>query len=343
LALKGIAAVGPTLDLWGQIGGGVTVSGNLRVGASYTMSPIELYVPNTDETYSKATAELQNNTISPGLDPIFEAQVQANVSFDVHLTPEVDMGIHIGGFFGIDSLVTAQVAAFANTTLHFYAGVTAETKNLDFNWSYNYGVDFLYQVGVGCIAEIYKYGRWASGTFPLIPQQTIHIYGPIVFKSVPEGSKRSTLPALSESPLPGALFGSAKWPQWTGSGLDVRARSIEDFGISNQSYHETGGYDGPVLTKRDDIDPGEEDEFPPNTFNLGSFTCTTGQGSRCPKLTDDPPADIKRFVDYSLALNDPNSSTVTRYGGVTSQAKRAQLEKRVPTDCPLMIPRFYCK
>lgn len=42
LSIKGIATVGPSLDLLGQIYGKITVSGNLKVGAKYTMEPIEM-------------------------------------------------------------------------------------------------------------------------------------------------------------------------------------------------------------------------------------------------------------------------------------------------------------
>ena len=35
LAIKGIAAVGPTLDIFGQITGSVTIAGDMRVGAKY--------------------------------------------------------------------------------------------------------------------------------------------------------------------------------------------------------------------------------------------------------------------------------------------------------------------
>lgn len=53
LAIRGLAAVGPSLDLWGQIDGNISVSGSLRVGAKYTFEPIEVYVPNNQETFGK--------------------------------------------------------------------------------------------------------------------------------------------------------------------------------------------------------------------------------------------------------------------------------------------------
>lgn len=329
LAIKGIAAVGPTLDLWGQIGGGVTVAGNLRVGAKYTMNPIELYVPNNDETHDRATSALMDNNNQTGLEPIFEAQVKANVHFDVNLTPEVDMGIKVGGAFGIDTIVDAHVAAFVNTTLHFYAEVSAATTGLTSGWSYKYGVDFLYRIGLTCVAQVCcGYGRWQSRTYFPVPWQTINLYGPIEFNSVPEGAaqKRSSY-LLSDEPLPGALFGTAQRPRPSSSSLETRYAS--HLMIGNESLQEE-------FLKREDKDgTNEETEFPPNTFNVGTFTCTTGPGTRCPSIDDDSNALGRRQSD---TLREVGS-----YGGMSLTPRRAKLEKRVPTDCPLRLPRFYCE
>ena len=45
LAIKGIAAVGPTLDIYGQIRGVVQLSGKISVGAKYTFEKSEVYWP----------------------------------------------------------------------------------------------------------------------------------------------------------------------------------------------------------------------------------------------------------------------------------------------------------
>lgn len=55
VAIKGIAAVGPTLDVYGQIIGVVQISGTMSVGARYTFDKAEVYWPqDSDSTdYSK--------------------------------------------------------------------------------------------------------------------------------------------------------------------------------------------------------------------------------------------------------------------------------------------------
>ncbi|KAK0717316.1 hypothetical protein B0T26DRAFT_675641 [Lasiosphaeria miniovina] len=49
LAIKGLAAVGPTLDLYGQIVGVVQLSGTMQVGARYTFERAEMYWPDDGE------------------------------------------------------------------------------------------------------------------------------------------------------------------------------------------------------------------------------------------------------------------------------------------------------
>jgi hypothetical protein len=101
LAIKGIAAVGPSLDIWGQIDGSVTVSGSMRAGITYTFQPIEMYMPNTDHVHDRVEKTLQNNTKDEeGLSPSFEANVRADVDFNIRVSPEVNMGIQVGGKIG---------------------------------------------------------------------------------------------------------------------------------------------------------------------------------------------------------------------------------------------------
>lgn len=131
LALKGIAAVGPSLDIWGQLDARVTVSGNLKVGATYKMKPVELYFPNQGEVEHQFGEDLETHDVSDtGLEPRIEGGVRADVDFNVHITPEVDLGIKIGGKLGGSDrvLADAHVAAFVNTTLNFHAKATAEVS-----------------------------------------------------------------------------------------------------------------------------------------------------------------------------------------------------------------------
>lgn len=101
LAIKGIAAVGPSLDIWGQLDGRVTVSGEMRAGVTYTLKPIEMYMPNTDDTHNRAEEDLEDNQVDEeGVAPVFEANVQAEVDFNIRVSPEVNMGIQVGGQIG---------------------------------------------------------------------------------------------------------------------------------------------------------------------------------------------------------------------------------------------------
>ncbi|KAK9775004.1 putative chitinase [Seiridium cardinale] len=330
LAIKGIAAVGPTLDIYGQITGSVTIAGDMRIGAKYTFQPIEVYVPNDEATHDRATAALQDNNRHVGLEPVFEAQVKAAVAFDVRITPEVDMGIKVGGIFGTTSLVDAHVAAFANTSLHFYADVTTQTNGQDSNWSYTYGVDFLYRIGLTVVAQIYLYGRWQPGTYYPVDWQTIHLYGPIVFNSIPEGTAEKRSLMLTSEPLDGALFGTAKWPRLSSAGVELDTALLMT--SNTTSVDELDDY---TVYTRDDEGAEEEQEFPnkASTFQVGSFKCTTGPGrcSRFEPQADAAPANDKRRVGLISPIE---------HGG--SLAPRVhQIQKRAPTDCSRILPRYY--
>ncbi|RDW72386.1 uncharacterized protein DSM5745_07558 [Aspergillus mulundensis] len=306
LAIKGIAAVGPTMDLWGQIDGRVTVSGDLQVGLTYAFKPVELYFPNNDEAENKLDVEdLHDARINQeGLVPEISGNVRADVDINIHATPEINLGIKVGGGIGSlqGTLADAHVSAFANTTLNFHAQASASTSG---GWSYGYSVTFLYRFGFGCVAEIYKYGKWASGLWFPFPQQAI----PIISQTVSSGDsadKRGLYngPELPMQSLPGALFGTHEisndyWPQ------------------ADLSTLQTGNWTSSDLLKRaDDAQVGKETQF-----KLGSFQCTTSAGSVC--------------EDVASSFNLKRAPTDLAVRPVYA------LQKRAATDCPKRIPRLY--
>lgn len=217
LAIKGIAAVGPTLDVWGQLEGEVTVAGSMRVGATYTFKPIEIYMPNNDETRHRAKQALDKSERfnDDGLQPDLQANVEARVQFGVLITPEVNLGIKVGGPIGkLDAtLVDAHVLSFINTTLRFYASAKAA---LNVGWSYEYGVKLLYRVGFAAMANVMLYGEWKTAAYYPFAQQEINIYGPVIMSSTQPSRKRSldeavklftgAASSLSAEPLPHAIF-----------------------------------------------------------------------------------------------------------------------------------------
>ncbi|KAF7176523.1 hypothetical protein CNMCM7691_002841 [Aspergillus felis] len=310
LAIKGIAAVGPTMDLWGQISGRVTVSGDLRVGMTYKFKPVELYFPNDNEVSNnldvKDMEESQVN--NQGLEPSISGNVRADVDINIDVTPEINMGIKIGGGIGSlkGTLADAHVSAFSNTTLNFHAQASAATNNGDNSWSYGYSVTFLYRFGFGCVAEIYKYGKWTSGIWYPFPQGVIPIISK-TFSSLPS-TKRSLDPgtSLSAEPLPGAIFGVSPVSHWTKTDL---------LSLPADPYLTYGNVS---LEKRQDSPVTEKEP----QFTLGSFKCTTSTGSVC-----------EAFVP---------SESVQRRDLIPMPEDTYDLQKRAtPTDCKNRLPRLY--
>ncbi|KAL8692321.1 MAG: hypothetical protein Q9218_002638, partial [Villophora microphyllina] len=153
LAIKGIAAVGPTLDLYGEIAGVVQIKGEMRAGARLNFGKAEVYWPQDDaanDKYQKLLG-LKDETTHPSQDlivPTFDAKVQVDAQIDIKVTPEANMGLRVGGF--------------VNTSLSFQANFTGKisSKSGPEN-SYHYGVYLLYNLGYGAFATIKFFPNWA--------------------------------------------------------------------------------------------------------------------------------------------------------------------------------------
>lgn len=174
LAIKGIAAVGPTLDVYGQIVGVVQVSGTMKAGARYTFEKAEVYWPQDDD--GDASTKIQDllddpEPVETGLVPEFQAEVTASVDVDIRVTPEAHIGIQVGGSGIVNSvtLVDAQLVGYVNSTLRFHADATGTLSTTDASAAYNYGVYLLYNIG---------YGGWAT-----IPMYTWQVTSRILFDS----------------------------------------------------------------------------------------------------------------------------------------------------------------
>lgn len=309
LAIKGIAAVGPTMDLWGQITGQVTVSGDMRVGMTYKFKPVELYFPNSDEVSNNLDVKDMEDTQvnNEGLEPSISGNVRADVDINIHATPEINLGIKIGGGIGSlkGTLADAHVSAFANTTLNFHAQASAATSNGDNSWSYGYSVSFLYRFGFSCIAEIYKYGKWTSGIWYPFPQRKIPIISK-TYSSLPS-TKRSLEhgPLLSEEPLPGAIFG--------GPAKGCANSAVLSLDIDH--YHSSGNA---FLAKREDSALSKKEP----QFTFGSFKCTTSTGSTCDAFA-------------------PSENMLRRDLMPISDTSNGLQKRATPTDCKNRLPRLY--
>jgi hypothetical protein len=364
LSIKGIATVGPSLDLWGQLAGKVTVAGQMKVGAKYTMDPIEMYMPNDDTTRQKASSKMKNmDKDQVGLSPVFQAGVKVTVGVELRLTPEINCGIKVGGDIGLlkEPLVQAQVAVYTNTSLYFEAHATADTNGLESNWEYGYKIEFRWHVGMDAVANLYLYGAWKSNEIEAVPWQTIPIYGPIVVKSSSNVATRDLhtsdgradlLPwEVHEDALPNPLFGKPDLTE-----LYSAAPAEDSMMISANLYNHTDlelphfsnvtargistyarGIN--LLHRRAD---GKENEF-----SLGDFKCTTGGNSPCSVgLSGASKVRREEHMHHHGLKHTHGRHGIAKRAG--SPAKVLPLEARatpspapVVNDCGLTLPRLY--
>jgi hypothetical protein len=181
LSIKGIAAIGPTLDVWGQLKGQVKVSGNMQAAVQYIFEKQEMYYPDNPDSVPYQKLVPQMNYIAKddaGLKPTFSAAVEAQANLDILVTPELNLGLRVGGGKLTPTIVDAQIQAFVNSTLRFQVNATAELGN---GYQYGYGVYLIYNLGYSVFANIYNKAGEYSVTYSF-PSLTVHFLRVLVYR-----------------------------------------------------------------------------------------------------------------------------------------------------------------
>ncbi|KAL2116052.1 hypothetical protein VTJ04DRAFT_10307 [Mycothermus thermophilus] len=184
LAIKGIAAVGPTMDVFGEIRGKITLHGEARAGANLWFGYAQVYWPQNDEAsqrYEKLLG-LDRSLHAPDpefITPTFEAGVRLDAQLDVIVQPQANIGIKIGGGSLLKTtIMDAQLSGYLTGDLSFQASSDVNTGTNSFR--YSYGVYFFYNIGYTATAKILGLIDWALGPRKAWPQdQRINVYGPI--------------------------------------------------------------------------------------------------------------------------------------------------------------------
>ncbi|KAI8206041.1 hypothetical protein K4K48_002346 [Colletotrichum sp. SAR 10_66] len=168
LAVKGIAAIGPTLDIYGQINGYVNIHGEAKADARVTFDKSRVFWPqdssdikNYDEILNLGLTEEPKKPNGLDVTPTFEAGVQVKAEIDVIIQPEANVGIQIGGgsYTAGRTLISAQITAFMTGILQFIATGTIITSTGRFD--YTYGSYFYYQLGFKAKATVLDWANWA--------------------------------------------------------------------------------------------------------------------------------------------------------------------------------------
>ncbi|KAL3430011.1 hypothetical protein BDV09DRAFT_202564 [Aspergillus tetrazonus] len=168
LAIKGIAAVGPTLDLYASMEAYARVAGKLTGGAKITFPRYEMYFPQNDDSeefqrFLEPNKEDEQRASGTDMTPILDASVEADVHIDFKITPEANLGIKVNSPIGSKSaLLDAQLVGFVNNTLRFE--VQAEANGGIENppaASYSVFIKFFYNFGYGGRAVFKWLGDYA--------------------------------------------------------------------------------------------------------------------------------------------------------------------------------------
>ncbi|KAJ5640413.1 hypothetical protein N7528_000038 [Penicillium herquei] len=168
LAVKGIAAIGPTLDVYGEIRGSITLSGSLDAGASLKFGKAEVYWPEHNDAKDKyeTLLGLNSEATAPSgrnIEPVLKAGVAVDAALDVIITPEAHIGIKIGGgtLVGGATLMDAQLSGFVEADLNFRAH--ADLSSSDQAFHYSLGSYIIYNLGYKATAKILGIVDWVTG------------------------------------------------------------------------------------------------------------------------------------------------------------------------------------
>ncbi|KAF2473995.1 chitinase A1 [Lindgomyces ingoldianus] len=167
LAIKGIAAIGPTLDVYGEMRAKATVAGKLKAGAKITFPRYEIYFPQVKEAearqkFDKPAESAEQGSKGTDFEPILDASVQASVGVDLLITPEVNLGIKVNTPSVKGDIVNAQIVGFINNTFRFEVigkgqGGIGNTPAI----SYDIFIKYLYNFGIGGTATFKWLGNYA--------------------------------------------------------------------------------------------------------------------------------------------------------------------------------------
>ncbi|KAF2004069.1 glycoside hydrolase family 18 protein [Amniculicola lignicola CBS 123094] len=174
LAIKGIAAIGPTLDVYGEMRAKATVAGKLRAGAKITFPRYEMYYPQRPEAdpyqvFPKVDEKNEEGGKGTDFLPILDATVTAKVGVDILITPEVNLGIKVSTP-SIGTILDAQLVGFINNTFRFEvqgtgSGGIGNAPVL----TYDIFIKYIYNFGLGGRATFKYLGDWAIKPLQLFP------------------------------------------------------------------------------------------------------------------------------------------------------------------------------
>ncbi|RYP19213.1 hypothetical protein DL767_009698 [Monosporascus sp. MG133] len=193
LAVKGIAAVGPTLDVYGEMKGEVNVHGELRAGVEIKFDKAEAYWPQDDGNINEYDDYLdlglkddmpRKPKNGPTIEPVFEAGVRLEAGLiqatDFSYLLQANVGIKVGGgkWVGGRTLVDAQLTAFLFSAIKFDAKGT--WKSVTNTWAYSYGVYLFYNIGYKAKATVLDWIGWSTGERKAYDKdRRFDIYGPV--------------------------------------------------------------------------------------------------------------------------------------------------------------------
>ncbi len=333
LAVKGIASVGPTLDVYGEIRGDLNIHGELKAGARITFPKAQAYWPQDDDKikeyddYLNLGLSSQDVPHETEIAPTFDAGVQVTAGVAVIVQPEANVGITVGGgsFTGGISLVQATVSAYLKSAVQFNA--TGTVNFVTGMFDYTYGAYLYYNLGYKAQANVLKWISWAlADRNAYTPDRRIDIYGPksgSLSLTGSRGETRRRMVKLVDSPPGGrALYdnetiGALVDPAW----LFKRADDMDVDGPDAPSFSapiQCPAGDSPTIKIPEMRSKYGQVMFPPIPLPPSSFVSLS---LTTPTATIKSTAQPSRRSKYRTTRRVPTSALRPACAKATSQPK----------------------
>lgn len=149
-----------------KISGLITLHGEVDAGAEVAFGKAEVFWPQDDASKDKyeTLVGLESDTRAPAplsVEPVFRAGVAVDAQLSVHVTPEANVGIKIGGgkLVGGATLMDAQLSGYLRGILSFQGHGDYETDSNAF--SYRFGAYLFYNIGYKATARVLEFLDWA--------------------------------------------------------------------------------------------------------------------------------------------------------------------------------------
>ncbi|KAJ7636708.1 hypothetical protein FB45DRAFT_1056011 [Roridomyces roridus] len=286
LYYPGLLTLGPSLHLYGELSGQLSLSGTYKTSVMYNFPPLDLSFGKQDSNAGQSnfgTAVQPTNNFGT-VDYNVGWNVELTGSADVHLVPSLQLGISILGGSLLDGQVFVEADLFAGLSI---SGSVSNSVAPNFCVTPVYGVN----LNAGLTGSVLF---WESGPISTTFYSVQSDLGSGCFNSIDEptasdsssSKKRTSLEAFAGQPL---AYSASVGERFS---LEPSARTV----------HPTSSWERPGLRGETELDKRAIPFLPGNLFCPAVDSDISADSSNCDPYAGDSPGLSRRALDEEELL-----------------------------------------